>query len=669
MPFYWRRRKRWYNPRSRFQRRRRTWRKPRKRFYTRRFTRRNKRRKRRRRRYKVRRKKKLITVKQWQPDSITNCKIKGVGVLVLGADGKQLVCYTNVKKAWTPPKTPGGGGFGCEQFSLGMLYEEYKFRNNIWTKTNMLKDLCRFMWVKFTFYRHPETDFIIAYDRQPPFDLDEYTYLLCHPQNMLLAKHKIILLSKSSKPNGRVKKTKKIKPPKLMLTKWFFQKQFADYPLLQLKASAANFQYAHLGCCNTNQITTFFYLNTGFYQQGNWAYAGTETHIYQPYIGIPHDVVFWSKVNPTTTDWPRYGFQPKPQSYNDSISYDKGFFNPKVLQAKSITRDTTGGPTIQANMPTNVARYNPNRDSGKKSAMWLKSTLVNSYDRPTSDLTLIFQGYPLWMMLYGWLSYIQYIKKASDFFNSHVIILQSDAIETYASPGATNFYIPISNEFYNGKPPYEEPLDLHWRRGWFPNIYDQLPILNAIVESGPYVPKYDQSRNSTWELHYFYQFFFKWGGPEITDQPVADPLTQHVYPQPSGISNTIQIRNPAKQSYESILHSWDYRRGFIKKSAIKRMAEHLSIDSTFQEGSTPQKKRKVKGPCLTEPQEEDQEVLSCLQELCKENTYQEIQETNLKQLIQQQQQQQEQLKWNLLKIISDLKEKQRLLQLQTGCIS
>ena len=108
------------------------------------------------------------------------------------------------------------------------------------------------------FYRHPETDFIIAYDRQPPFDLDEYTYLLCHPQNMLLSKHKIILLSKSSKPNGRVKKTKKIKPPKLMLTKWFFQKQFAEYPLLQLKASAANFQYSHLGCCNTNQITTFF---------------------------------------------------------------------------------------------------------------------------------------------------------------------------------------------------------------------------------------------------------------------------------------------------------------------------------------------------------------------------------------------------------------------------
>nr|UHK05937.1 MAG: ORF1 [Torque teno midi virus] len=667
MPFWWKRRRRFFNPRSRFQRRRRRWRKPRRKLYTRRRTRKYTR-KRRRRRYKVRRKKKLITVKQWQPDSITNCKIKGVGVLVLGAEGKQCVCYTNVKKAWTPPKAPGGGGFGCEQYSLGMLYEEYKFRNNIWTKTNMLKDLCRFMWVRFTFYRHPDTDFIINYDRQPPFDIDEFTYLLCHPQNMLLSRHKIILLSKSSKPNGRVKKTKKIKPPKLMLTKWFFQKQFSDYPLLQLKASAANFQYAHLGCCNTNQITTFFYLNTGFYQIGNWAHANTGTQIYQPYGNIPRDLVFWSKKNPSSGDFAKYGFQPNPQTYDDSISYDKGWFAPKVLQAQAVTRDQSGGQS-QANLPTNVARYNPNLDSGKKSAIWLKSTLTPSYDKPQSDMTLLLQGFPLWMMLFGWLSYIQLIKKAKDFFASYVVILQSDAIQTYASPGATTFYIPISNEFYNGKPPYEEPLDMHWRRGWFPNVYDQLPILNAIVESGPYVPKYSQTKNSTWELHYFYQFFFKWGGPEITDQPVADPLTQAVYPVPSGITNTIQVRNPAKQSFESILHPWDYRRGIIKKSALKRMADHLSIDTTFQEGSTPSKKRKIKGPCLTVPQEQDQEVLSCLQALCEENTYQEIQETNIQQLIQQQQQQQDQLKWNLLRIISDLKEKQRLIQLQTGCLS
>nr|UHK05946.1 MAG: ORF1 [Torque teno midi virus] len=671
MPFWWRRRKkRWF---GRFNRNR--WRfqrnKTRRRRYTRRRARRFPGRRRRRRKHrKVRRKRKLITIKQWQPDSITNCKIKGYGTLVLGAQGKQLVCYTNVKQAWTPPKTPGGGGFGCEQYSLGYLYDQYILRNNIWTKSNIAKDLCRYIRCRLTFFRHPETDFVVQYDRQPPFNIDEYTYASCHPYALMQAKHKFFVLSTATKPLGRVTKKKIIKPPKQMITKWFFTEDFSTAGLFQLKGACCNMRYSNLGCCNTNQIITAFSINTSFFQQGNWANAAQQ--YYLPWPTIPRKLYYWPSKPPAGSGPDRQDFNKKYmttqdiRNYDDSVSYEEGYFSSKILTAKFIDTNQLGDIGM-ANLPLVSFRYNPSLDSGKGNAIWLHSSLTTSYDKPAIDKTLILQGLPLWQMLWGWLSYVQYIKKATDFFTSHIIILQSPAIKPAPTASPQQFYIPLSTDFVNGKPPYNEPLTTWWRAHWYPNIYDQLPVLNAIVESGPYVPKYSQTKNSTWELNYKYDFLFKWGGPDITEPAVVDPGQQGTYPVPDKMQATIQIRDPAKQTYESILHSWDYRRGFIKESALKRMQEHMSVDSTFQPDEIPRKRRKTTGPCLTAPEEENQEIQKCLQELCKESTSEEApQEENLQHLIIQQQQKQQQLKWNLLRIIADLKDKQRNLQLQTG---
>nr|UHM25844.1 MAG: ORF1 [Torque teno midi virus] len=670
MPFYWRRRKRFFRPW-------RTWRrktyKPRRRRYRKRRARRTIRRRRKtRRRHKVRRKRKLITIKQWQPDSIVNCKIKGYGTLVLGAEGKQCVCYTNVKQAWTPPKAPGGGGFGTEQFSLGYLYEQYILRKNIWTKSNIAKDLVRYIRAKFTFYRHPETDFIVNYDRQPPFNIDGYTYPFCHPAQLLLQRHKFFVLSTATKPLGRPTKRKVIKPPKQMITKWFFQENFSDAPLLRLTASAANFRYSELGCCNTNQIITAFSLNTNFFQQGNWA---NSTTIYKPWLTCPHTLYYSDEIpNPIqkwsdTTWYNKHVTQQTINKYDDCINADTGYFAPKILTAKVISQDQiTYSP--MAHLPLVQFRYNPTLDTGKGNAIWLHSSLATSYDKPAIDKTLILEGYPLWQMLFGWLSYVQYVKKATDFFTAHILIMKSPAIKIGPTTSQQQIFIPLSTDFVNGRPPYGEPLTTWWRTHWYPNIYDQLPVINAIVESGPFVPKYSQTKSSTWELKYFYNFFFKWGGPEITEPAVADPAAQPTYPVPDTVLQTIQIRDPKKQKYDSILHPWDYRRGNIKESALKRVRENLSIDTTFQTDESPKKRKRVTGPCLTAPEEEDQEVKACLQALCEESTFQEIQEEeNLQHLIKQQHEKQQQLKWNILRLLTDLKEKQQQLQLQTGFIT
>ncbi len=168
MPFWWKRRRRpWFFRKRRFNNYYST--KRRRRRYRRKKYRRPARRRRRRRRRKVRRKRQTLPLVQWQPDSIVNCKIIGLGTLVLGSQGKQFYCFTQNREDYVPPKTPYGGGFGAELYSLQYLYEEYKFRRNIWTKTNILKDLCRFLRCKIIFFRHPEIDFVVAYERMPPF--------------------------------------------------------------------------------------------------------------------------------------------------------------------------------------------------------------------------------------------------------------------------------------------------------------------------------------------------------------------------------------------------------------------------------------------------------------------------------------------------------------------
>ncbi len=198
-------------------------------------------------------------------------------------------------------------------------------------------------------------------------------------------------------------------------------------------------------------------------------------------------------------------------------------------------------------------------------------------------------------MLYGWLSYVQFVKKAPDFFLSYVLAMQSPALLPASQPGAElNMVIPIDDSFIHGQAPYGEPLTLSSKANWVPNVYHQLPILNKIVEAGPLIPKYSQTTNSTWELDMFYTFHFKWGGPEVTEPPVADPHQQGTYDVPDTFQTAIQIRNPAKQIPSSLLHPWDIRHGMFTKTAIKRMYDNLSIDSTFQPDAEyqPHQKRK-----------------------------------------------------------------------------
>lgn len=572
----------------------------------------------------------------------------------MGAHGRQMICFTNVKNRLTPSRAPAGGGFGVERFTLEYLYSEWKARNNIWTTTNQNTDLGRYLGCKISVYRHPDTDFIIKYDRQGPFNIEKTTYMSMQPQEMLLGRHKRIILSKATKPHGKIKHTLKIGPPKLLTNKWVFQSELAKQDLLQLSASACSFRYPTIGCCNENRILNLYALDTQFYQDPNWMQLHTGDH-YKPYATFPTDAQFHYK-----TQSGGEGIVTVPNEANKVLTLSQGYFQPKVLAAFKITK----GATTYAETPMVILRYNPADDTGQGNLVTVVDCVSGHWKGPyVEDYTI--RNVPLWMALNGYVNYI--IAKSGDkgIMKHKLVCVQSDALYRQPTHTTQKLFPLLGSNFVNGKPPYDQPLTSDMQTKWYPVYEHQQQPLNDIVCCGPLQPKFYNQTNSTWELQYFYRFYFKWGGPEIGDPPVEDPKNR---PQTydSTISRPIQITNPLKNKTESLLHPWDFRRGIITKRAFERMCQNIETDTDFcPDTETPRKKKKV--TCeLRNPQEEIQEVQDCLLSLCQTEEEEEEDPNNLKQLIIKQKLKQQQLKHNILILLSDLKAKQNSLRLQTG---
>lgn len=573
----------------------------------------------------------------------------------MGAHGRQMICFTNVKDRLTPSRAPAGGGFGVERFTLQYLYQQWRARNNIWTTTNQNTDLGRYLGCKITLYRHPDTDFIVRFDRQGPFTLEKDTYMLMQPQEMLLGKHKRIILSKLTNPTGRLKHTLKIKPPKLLTNKWVFQSELAKVDLLQLSGTACNFRYPTLGCCNENRILNLYSLNTEFYQYPNWMQAHSAGTAYKPIPTLSEQAKFYYK---TSTGEDNITITSDKTKW---LTLEQGWFQPKILAAFKIMV----GSQQFAELPMVLLRYNPAADEGPGNIITAIDVVSGHWNGPYNEM-LTLRNVPLWLGLNGFASYITAKTEDKGILKHKIICVGSDALSRLPTVSTQKIFPIVGSKFVNGKAPYDQPMTTEYSNHWYPTYEHQQEPLNDIVCCGPLTPKFYNQTNSTWELQYFYRFYFKWGGPELGDPQVDDPKGKAQPDNQYSITRPIQITNPLKNKTESLLHPWDFRRGLITKRAYERMCENLETDTDFcPDAETPKKKKRV--TCeLRNPEQEAQEIQNCLLSLCQTQESEEEDPNNLKQLIVKQKQQQLQLKHNILILLSDLKAKQNSLRLQTG---
>nr|UHK04221.1 MAG: ORF1 [Torque teno midi virus] len=664
MAFWWQRRRRWYTRKRtpwRRRRRRAYYRRPRRRFRRSRY-RRPATRRRRRRRTKVKRKKKFLKLLQWQPDSIRKCKVKGIDILLLGYNGTQSRNYTTVMNRWTYPRTPSGGGFSTTVFSLQFLYEQYELRKNIWTHSNLNYDLCRYTGCRFKFYRHPWADFVLSAKLMYPMTLNFNDYMNTQPLQLLLQRKHFVVPSFKNKPNGKPYITKYFKPPKQMTNKWFFQNSFSEKPLLLLTAAVCNLQQPFLGPQGENEGVTLTCINIqSGYINGDWG-AASSTGYYPVKTYTPTGISYKPKSSDSAKTLTFPTGSPK-----NTVTYSAGWFSKEILKAWGVQFSSAG----QYLPPTYEARYNPKTDTGKGNIVWLSSVSTDHYNPPQTDKILQVREQPLWLLLFGLVDYIQQLKKLDEFEKIYYLLIQSDFIKPKRNTSPHTTHLIIDSTFTNGLGPFASTPTDHMLLHWYPTLEQQQQSITNIVLAGPFTYKTSSTQNN-WELHYKYCFYFKWGGAQDNNKQITDPSKHSDYPTPNPEQQAIQIADPRQQIPESLLHSWDFRRGYLTKSALKRMYEYLPTEQIIPTDSElPSPQKKIKFSCQTPHlQEESTEETCCLQTLFKESTCQEIpqEEISIKQLIQQQQQQQQTIKHNLLLLLSQLKNKQLELQLHSGLL-
>ena len=565
--------------------------------------------------------------------------------------------YTYDQNNWTYPRTPGGGGFSTTVFSLSYLYELYILRRNIWTTSNTNFDLVRYTGSKFTFFRHPWWDFIVIYTLMYPMSLNFNDYMETHPLRMLLHQKKITILSLKHKPSGKLYVTRKFKPPKQMVNKWFFQDMFAPKPLILLRACVCDLFQPYLGQSGGNELVTLTCINIhDFYDVGNW--GTVQTNGYSP-IPTQHPTTVKIKTG-SAESTVNIG------TSHNSTGYLDGWFQKKILTATQATRSPS---LTDFKYPTYKARYNPTIDTGAGNLVYLCSIHTERYDKPTHDKVLWAQNQPLWLLLFGFQDYVAKMKGSAETFPIYYLLITSEFIHPTSGNKYPKTHLIIDDSFVKGLGPFQSTIQDQWLNNWYPTLTFQQESISNIVKTGPFIPKPDPTKGN-WELHYKSTFYFKWGGALQQDNQIYNPADKKDYDVPDKQLSPIQISDPQSQIPETILHSWDFRRGYITPKALKRMSDHLKVESiisTDTEVTTPTKKPRLsKGmPALQEEETQEQTYLHSLFEksISQEETQE---ETSIKQLIKQQHKQQQGIKLKLLQLITHMKREQQQLQLHAG---
>lgn len=590
MPYYRRR----YYKRKRFYPRRRYW------FYNRRPRKTI----RRRRRTRVRRKrlfkyrlKKLKTLKQiqYQPEQIKKCKIKGYLELFDCGYGRQSDNYTLYKESIVPPHQPGGGGWSIQQLTLGNLYVQGKYAMNYWTKTNKGYNLCRFLGVKLTLYRMPDTDYIFHYDLQDPQIVTKYTYPSYHPYKMLLYHQRIVVPSMRSAPLKRkLYKTKFIRPPKKLKNEWYFQEHLSNYPLLTFFATACDLHYIFASDISENNNVSLYVLNTRFFTHPNFQ-TTTGTTGWSPdgsnYVYALHNPPEPWLTN-ENTELKKFTFLGDPKlrhpgypmngktdnAYWGNIFYYENFHMNSAIHVSNKTVSQACNDTTQIHLAQIKkeplffeVRYNPNKDDGDGNEAYFV-TNFNAQQRnwdPPTDQDLILRGHPLWLMLWGFESYIKKTGKFTNLHKNGILVIRTK----YFEPEKLGAYVVLSNSFVNGQGPYEQSPDeitLENNQNWYPRWLFQKEAIENLLLSGPAVHK--TKKTNSIQAFMKYHFFFKWGGNPSKMETIADPNQQPSGPDPTNIFNTNEIISP-QQSITDYIYKWDVRRDLLTQTATKRITE------------------------------------------------------------------------------------------------
>ncbi len=416
-----------------------------------------------------------------------------------------------------------------------------------------------------------------------------------------------------------------IKPPQQLTTKWYFQHDLANFPLLVTMASAASFDRYYLSSDSISTTIGFLSLNTkifnyhnfqnfpttGYHPKQDMYLWATDTHMpaenYQQsdaqdliylgntgqydggnsikHINLPSGQTSWQQ------RWDHY--------FSNKQFWGNPFYSPYLNQDKLVLYSTKSPHELKTILTSNTTkiganfqrffdpfyyqcRYNPLNDTGDKTQLYLLSNIRDPTTlEPTQNKNLKIEGYPLWLSTWGWIDWQKEQREAQqpdinyfNVFKSPVIIPKMD------------YYIPIDKPFTNATSPY---LDEHQRTAaddqhWYIKQTFQIQTMNLIASSGPGTIKLPGTNSC--EAHMEYRFHFKLGGCPAPMEKVCDPSEQPIYPIPNNNEQTNSLQSPETPP-EYFLYQFDEKRGQITKTAAERMLKDWeSKDSSLSTTGT-----------------------------------------------------------------------------------
>lgn len=512
-----------------------------------------------------------------------------------------------------PYHWPGGGGFSVTKISLESLYEDHLRCRNWWTNSNDNLPLCRYTGASLKLYQCDEVDYVIKIQTQLPPHSGKLTYPSCHPAMMLMSTDKIIIPSKKTKPFRKGYKRIRIPPPPQFSTEWYFQIDMYKHALMVIYASAVSLTNYSLRPNQRSCCITFNTLNTMLIQNRNISIATTESwpykitgtirsymYLYNPgrdsFTNQDTGKILVKDLIPLTN--PRNDTAGQHYTTGDLKNYFKNFDNwgnpfshkviehsedsilitnksPEAIAATATLQATTQWETLDPSKQTPLTwlddhifkklQYNPFKDTGKDTMVYLLPNYNgDGWDPPTNE-DLILEGFPLWLILWGFVDFQLKIKKYNNIQTKTILTIKTKS----TFPIVHIPIVPLSDRFITGKSPYETDVLDADKTMWYPMVEYQEEEINKIVSCGPgipYEPTYKQEN-----INCFAKLYFKWGGSPPKHVTIENPAQQPIYPIPGNQPATISLQNPA-QAPETTLYSFDFRRDFLTRSAQTRIS-------------------------------------------------------------------------------------------------
>lgn len=555
-----------------------------------------------------------------------------------------------------PEFLPGGGGFGIKNYSLEALYSEHRYARNIWTKPNVDLPLCRYLGCKMILYQSAITDYVFSYCNTLPLESNLGMYNSMQPSIHNMIKNSILVPSKKTLPKKKPYIKIHISPPTQLLNKWYFAQDLAKTPLVMTRASAISIDNYYIDPHSVSTNITIPHLNAGLIKNRNfkkpptsgyWAntnpslgkiylYSTTQevTNINDLHvkhliflgksnINEPGESAAQANVNNAST-WKTQNYQHWGNPFHRNyLTTDDRVWQTHITYPTFISEWESKGDNAKCHDMTEVflvdyLRYNPYADQGiHNNCYFLSCAKEEEGWGPPQNPELTNEFLPLWLLIWGFADFHRKLKKMQHLDDDWLLVINTDATTPPRNP-----LVVLNSTFIEGQSPHEPHPNKQDYNIWYPSLQMQEITVNNIALCGPGTPKIPKDTDIEAKIKYY--FYFKWGGHQPPMSAIEDPKNQTTYPIPRQLFDTNSLQNPATAP-ESLLFSFDERRGQITKKAIKRLQRDWETQTAFVSDGTSPFSETAQGQHQTTPEESSSEEEEA------ETLFEKLQQQRLKQ--------------------------------------